>query len=492
MARCHSFSGLTMLAAGVLLATICARTPLLAASRVSDNTHKLAAGDRVGIKVFDDDQLSGSYSIDAAGMVTMPIIGEIMLSGLSLEETQKALESKLKEGYYTRPTVSVRVEEYRAVYVHGQVKNPGAYPYRVGLTPVGAMVIAGGAPNPLASTLAITADLNAAEERVNVQRQRMLQLQVRIAALEAERNNSRTLEKTKLPPDVADQPGIEHLVAIEQRQLDTELSSLDNETSVLEKQRPQFQSEVEAIEIELAAQTKLLALARERQTEVAELLKKGLSRRVAMIEPAQQMAMAETQLARLRSAKSRNEIERGALELKIVEKQNQFKQRALSQLADAQRALSDATIQLRHATTVRDLRRQAMGAGTLALAPVFIITRMTADQPRVFEAQISTPVEPGDIIEVRTTSSVVPEAALTGPDLLPKRAEEPTEPAKLKKQTQLRKRPALPHVPAVRHAALHPSRAARAPRSSRATAVVVARQKPAHNALLRVATIGGK
>lgn len=425
--------GLAMIAAGLFLMAAASMAPPLAAHE--GTVYRLVAGDRVAIKVFDDDQLSGSYALDAGGSVTLPIIGELKLAGLSLEQSQRALENRLKEGFYTRPAVSIRMEEYRPIYVHGQVKTPGAYTYRVGLTPIGAMVLAGGAPNPLASSLALTADLNAAEERVNLQRQRKLQLEVHVAALEAKRNNMRTVELSKLPPDLRDQPGIEQFVAMEQRQLDADTTSLDNEVSVLERQRPQFKAEIEAIEVELGAQSKLLALARERHGEIGALMKRGLSRRMALMEPAQQQALAESSIARLRSAKSRNEIERGALELKMVEKQNQFKQRALNQLAEAQRNLADATIQLRHATAVRDLRRQAMGEGNLAMAPVFVVTRMTNEQPHVFEATISTLVEPGDIIEVRHSSATPGASAVDGPDPLLKRAAESADGTSFKQRT---------------------------------------------------------
>src|SRR5450631_1812129 len=114
-------------------------------SNAAEESHyKLMPGDRLTVKVFGDEQLSGIFPVDTSGDITLPIAGEIKVAGLTLGMCQDRIQKVLSQGYLVSPVVSVLVDEYRPVYVYGQVKTPGAYTYRPGMTTISAVVIAGG------------------------------------------------------------------------------------------------------------------------------------------------------------------------------------------------------------------------------------------------------------------------------------------------------------------------------------------------------------
>ena len=50
----------------------------------------------------------------------------------------------LKGDYLIDPKVSVRIIEYRDFFVNGEVKKPGGYPFKPGLTLRKAVAVAGG------------------------------------------------------------------------------------------------------------------------------------------------------------------------------------------------------------------------------------------------------------------------------------------------------------------------------------------------------------
>ena len=50
----------------------------------------------------------------------------------------------LRGKYLLNPVVSVTIEEYRPIFVNGQVEKSGAYPYQPGLTIRKAVSLAGG------------------------------------------------------------------------------------------------------------------------------------------------------------------------------------------------------------------------------------------------------------------------------------------------------------------------------------------------------------
>lgn len=65
------------------------------------------------------------YSIDASGKITMPILGELMVKGLTIEEAQQFIKSNANQ-YFNNPIVIVKLISFK-VTVLGEVKNPGYY-----------------------------------------------------------------------------------------------------------------------------------------------------------------------------------------------------------------------------------------------------------------------------------------------------------------------------------------------------------------------------
>ena len=63
------------------------------------------------------------------GMVSVPLVGEVKVSGMTPVQIEAALISELKQ-YVNEPRVTVTVAEIgsKTVYVTGEVQHPGAYP----------------------------------------------------------------------------------------------------------------------------------------------------------------------------------------------------------------------------------------------------------------------------------------------------------------------------------------------------------------------------
>jgi polysaccharide export outer membrane protein len=111
---------------------------------VEDGPYTLDSGDKLRIVVFGQDTLSNTYTVDAAGIVTMPLIGGVQARGMSTQEISGAVAAKLKASYIRDPSVAVEVETYRPFFVLGEVTYPGQYPYVPNMTVETAIAIAGG------------------------------------------------------------------------------------------------------------------------------------------------------------------------------------------------------------------------------------------------------------------------------------------------------------------------------------------------------------
>jgi polysaccharide export outer membrane protein len=107
--------------------------------------YRLGAGDRLTVRIYDQPQLSGAYSVDDSGMVDMPLLGLVPAAGLTVNELAAAIGRGLQDRQLIlRPSVAVEVSAYRPFYILGEVNAPGQYPFRPGMTVLTAISIAGG------------------------------------------------------------------------------------------------------------------------------------------------------------------------------------------------------------------------------------------------------------------------------------------------------------------------------------------------------------
>lgn len=107
--------------------------------------YKLGADDVLSITVFDEPDLSqDEVRVSSTGTITMPLIGQIKVKGLSISDTESAIYDLYLGDYLKKPDITVRIVEYRQFYVNGEVEKPGGYGFRDGMTVQRAITLAGG------------------------------------------------------------------------------------------------------------------------------------------------------------------------------------------------------------------------------------------------------------------------------------------------------------------------------------------------------------
>lgn len=109
-----------------------------------DGAYALDSGDKLRIVVFGQDTLSNTYTVDSAGIVTMPLIGGVNARGMTTAALSGAIAGRLRASFIRDPSVAVEVETYRPFFVLGEVTFPGQYPYVPNMTIEKAIAIAGG------------------------------------------------------------------------------------------------------------------------------------------------------------------------------------------------------------------------------------------------------------------------------------------------------------------------------------------------------------
>lgn len=92
----------------------------------------IAPGDSLDISEYHTPEFHSVVRVSPNGTVTLPMIGEINLSGMDEQTAAHAIEAALlKKGMLLHPLVSVLVTAYAGqdVSVLGEVNRPGVYPY---------------------------------------------------------------------------------------------------------------------------------------------------------------------------------------------------------------------------------------------------------------------------------------------------------------------------------------------------------------------------
>jgi len=86
-------------------------------------------GDLLHVNVWKETEISQTVVVRPDGNISLPLINEVPVAGLSPLQIQKVITEKLKS-ILTNPQVTVTVVEVRSkmVYITGEVGKPGAYP----------------------------------------------------------------------------------------------------------------------------------------------------------------------------------------------------------------------------------------------------------------------------------------------------------------------------------------------------------------------------
>jgi len=130
-----------------------ADAPIFMASNINGNLrdYRIGSGDRLRVTVFGEADLTGEYSVDGVGRISMPLLSVIDVGGRTIPQIEQTIESRLKDGFLRNPNVSVEVLAFRPFFVLGEVQTAGQYPYVNGMSVQNAIAIAGGY-TPRAST----------------------------------------------------------------------------------------------------------------------------------------------------------------------------------------------------------------------------------------------------------------------------------------------------------------------------------------------------
>ena len=122
--------------------------PEVEPAEVARGEAQIAPYDKLEIKVFQVEDLSGDYQVNSAGQISYPLLGLIPAAGKTPAQLSQLITAQLGAKYLRSPKVQVNITEAEAVEqtvtVDGSVKDPGAHPIKGTTTLMRAVALAKG------------------------------------------------------------------------------------------------------------------------------------------------------------------------------------------------------------------------------------------------------------------------------------------------------------------------------------------------------------
>ncbi|WP_296758587.1 polysaccharide biosynthesis/export family protein [Thioalkalivibrio sp.] len=115
-------------------------------SGLGGGLYRVGPEDQLRIDFFGVPELSREYRVDGRGNIMMPLVGQVSVAGLTLDEIEQGVAAKYSESYLRSPQVSAQVTEYRSQQftIVGAVANPRVYSVSRQTTLIEALAMAGG------------------------------------------------------------------------------------------------------------------------------------------------------------------------------------------------------------------------------------------------------------------------------------------------------------------------------------------------------------
>ena len=132
--------------------TLISIAPASLLARSNEESNQVSTGYTIGpenVLIIDvyygrDKEMNRRARVSSKGYITLPLLGEVKVAGLTIAELENEITRLLEKDYLVNPQVSIFIEEYSRVSILGQVNKPGAFEIKGRLTVIELISLAGG------------------------------------------------------------------------------------------------------------------------------------------------------------------------------------------------------------------------------------------------------------------------------------------------------------------------------------------------------------
>ncbi len=242
----------------------------------------LDSGDKIKVRVYQRDDLSGDFLVGTQGTISLPLLGTFRVAGLDEDQVRTSISDAARKVMERSVDVVVDVAERRPVYIVGYVERPGVYPFALGMTVVHALSMSGGAYRPQSANRIL--DFSKELTQVQTDTETLKRNVVRLARLRAELDG-KTFDD--IPPELTVLAGAAEardLVAREQRLQVSETETRKNQLAAGRQSRDLAKQELEDLRQKVAQIDNQLKLNQTRKSALKTLISKGFTRTIQVTD----------------------------------------------------------------------------------------------------------------------------------------------------------------------------------------------------------------
>lgn len=355
------------------------------------------AGRAKARSMLERTELSGEYVVQLSGEAFLPIIGAVAVAQRTPSEVEATLIKRANAAVGDTLKVSVVVTEREPVYIMGALPKTGVFKYSPGMVVAQVVSLAGGDAAGGENWQQI--DVAREQERL---RKSLERLKRHLAVIDVLTAESR---------EVVPKPS-SRLIELAGLGGAAELVEAARETRQLERARQNLQ--IAALEKLVAATTDDLAALRDRRDQVAAIVNERAKRRDELaarvtrgVTPENLMVQARNELVAIQASWHEVRSAVAHSEIRILELERDRDQARLAAQIDLEQQLRTS----RQAVAEEEVMMSTIGQLLLKLGPTlassrggrdqtYRLVRRTPNGTTQLAAEMLTPLEPGDVVQV--------------------------------------------------------------------------------------------
>jgi exopolysaccharide production protein ExoF len=381
---------------------------LLGAPSVDAEDYKLGIADRLKVKVQEWPDLNGEYAVTPDGVVSLPLIGNIDVIGLRLNDLTQEISNRLarrSEGA-ERPLAAAEIVQYRPFSIVGDVQRPGEYPYRPGLTVLQAISLAGGYYRPEVGLFRLDRDVAVARgdiRTLSIKQTRLIARAARLTAMLAGRSD------ILLPPEFNEQKDnsvIRAIMESERAALGMANDAVHSERMALDEIKTLYRQEIASLRGQIEALAQEDTTIQQQLKDMRSLSARGLALMPTLFNLERAAAQIANEKMSLQTAIVRAEESITLAEHRLRERDLERDRVNTRDLQQTKEELADVRARLR---TAADLLAEAQISAPAEARerlsdegqrPDFTLIRRDGETTRELAADETTLVVPNDVIKI--------------------------------------------------------------------------------------------
>lgn len=349
--------------------------------------------------------ITGEYVVGPNGELALPFAGELKASGQTTSDVARQISKNLQDrfGLADPPEAAVEILEFRPIFVAGEVRTPGKYPYDPEMTVLKAVSLAGGMRRGLEEGQRFERDFINANGSYHVLDAERARLMAKKARLTSEATNT---TKIDAPKEFSGVPESQGLIDDETAIMETNRNAFDLRLKGLDELQALYTNEIASLDKKVENQSRQVDLYKKELERTAKLVDQGLAVSSRALSLETTLADTQSNLLDLDAAILRAKQEMNKAALDTIDLKNERKSKIAIDMQETKSKLNENALQLQmyrqlmtEALVSAPTAAQLTGADAAKLVN-YTVVRTVGDKIQEIPADETTPVQPGDLIKV--------------------------------------------------------------------------------------------